>query len=171
MDKKYIDKFSANGSRLFWAAYGSRTDGRDNGRSQYQPSPPDYGACGSSGTNLTNCGYKFSSVHESLNLYDGSKPAAAAWVYRLGQWIDNHAPVDTGNSYGHGYDRYYPTIDGAFEDGPDCLHPQSFNIGYWDDSGGLSELAIDVNDTRWQTLTNPNTLQNGTYFMALGQAT
>jgi len=38
MDKKYIDKFSANGSRLFWAAYGSRTDGRDNGRSQYQPS-------------------------------------------------------------------------------------------------------------------------------------
>jgi len=90
-------------------------------------------------------------------------------VYRLGQWIDNHAPVDTGNSYGHGYDRYHPTIDGAFEDGPDCLHPQSFNIGYWDDSGGLSELAIDVNDTRWKTLTNPNILQNGTYSMALGQ--
>jgi len=83
MDKKYIDKFNANGSHLFWAPYGSRTDGRDNGRRPYQASPPDYGACGSSGTNLTNCGYKFSSVHESLNLYDGSKPAAAAWVYRL----------------------------------------------------------------------------------------
>ena len=170
LNKKYIDKFSANGSRLFWAAYGSRTDGRDNGRSQYQPSPPDYSACGSSGTNLTTCGYQFSSVHENLSLCDGSNPGAAAWVYRLGQWIDNHAPVNTGNNYDHGYDRYHPTVDGAFDGGPDFLHPQWFNIGYWDDSGGLSELAIDVNDTRWRTLTNPATLQNGTYAISLGQA-
>ena len=91
-------------------------------------------------------------------------------MYRLGQWIDNHAPVNTGNNYEHGYDRYHPTVDGAFDGGPDCLHPQWFNIGYWDDSGGLSELAIDVNDTRWRTLTNPATLQNGTYAISLGKA-
>ena len=139
-DRKYIDRWSANGSRLFWAAYGARTDGRDNGFYKCQPNPPDYSECGNNGfsINLENCGYKFSAAHAGL--CDGTDPDGARWVYRLAQWIDNHTPVNTGTPYGYHYDRYHydryhPTVDGALVGGADCLHPQSFDIGYWDDSG------------------------------------
>ena len=167
LSKKYIDRFSANGSRLFWAAYGARTDGRDNEKSQYQPTPADYSGCNGGNLDLDSCGYRFSTVHSTLGLCDGTNPAAADWVYRLGYWIDNHAPVDTGHAYDYQGDRYHPTVDGALEGGSDCLHPGSFNVGYWDDSGGLTELAIDVNGTNWRTLSDPGLLENGVYSVAL----
>ena len=170
LKKKYIDRFSANGSRLFWAAYGARTDGRDNNRTQYQPSPTDYSGCVDGNINLASCGYRFGSVHAGLGLCDGSDPNAADWVYRLGWWIDNHAPVDTGNSYDYHHDRYHPTVDGALEGGSDCLHPESFNIGYWDDSGSLAELSIDINGVNWRNITDPEILVNGVYPIPIGGA-
>ncbi len=161
--KKYIDRYSANASRLFWAARGARTDGRDNDKLAYQPSPADYSDY--TEDNPKRCGYKFSDVHASLGLCDGSDPDAAHWVYQLGQWIDNHAVADTGKPYGYHDDRFHPTVDGALEGGADCLHPQSFNVGYWDDSGGLASLSIDINGQVWRTETD---LTNGVYAVPLG---
>ena len=168
-DRKYIDRWSANGSRLFWAAYGARTDGRDNDFYKYQPNPPDYSECGNNGfsINLENCGYKFSAAHAGL--CDGTDPDGARWVYRLAQWIDNHTPVNTGTPYGYHYDRYHPTVDGALVGGADCLHPQSFDIGYWDDSGGLDELAIDVNGANWRLYNDPAALNNSTLSIPIGR--
>ena len=168
-DKKYIDRFSANASRLFWAAYGARTDGRDNDFNKYQPNPPDYSDCQDGGISRDNCGFKFSAVHETLGLCNGTDPDGARWVYRLAQWIDNHAPIDTGSPYDYGYDRYHPTVDGALVGGPDCLHPKRFDVGYWDDSGGLAQLDIEVNGAPWRSEDDPAELDNGVLSIPIGR--
>ncbi|MEE8267951.1 MAG: hypothetical protein V3R97_03480 [Gemmatimonadales bacterium] len=165
LNKKYLDRFAANASRAFWAAYGARTDGRDNLNPDYQPTPLDYSACTGGNYNLQKCGFKFSTVHAGLPLCDGSDAMAADWVYRFGQWMDNHTPVDKGSPYGYQYDRYHPTVDGALKGGSDCLHPKWFRVGFWDDSGSIDELAIDVDGTNWRTL---NDLSNGVYKVHLG---
>lgn len=160
--RNFIDRFGANGSPMFWAAYGSRTDGRYNDRPEYQPELPDYSTC--SNNDPEKCGYRFSDIHASLPICGGTNPVAASWVHKLAQWIDNHAPVDLpGNDYQYQYDRYHPTVDAALVPGADCLHPTEFKVGFWDDSGSLSELDIQLNNAPWVTVNNPAQLDNGFY--------
>ncbi len=159
--RNYIDRYGANGSPMFWAAYGARTDGRDNAMAEYQPDQPDFSTC--SDTDPEKCGYYFGSVHAALPLCDGSSVNAANWVYQLSQWIDNHAPVDQpGKPYNYQYDRYHPTVEGAFvPTGNDCgINPTSFDIGFWDDSGSIVELDIDLNGSDYMNVTNPGQLNN-----------
>lgn len=151
--RKYIDRYGANGSRLFWAAYGSRTDGRYNDRAQYQPEFLDYSTC--SNTSPEKCGYRFSDIHSSLPICDGTNPVAAQWVQQLAQWIDHHAPVDVvdldanmnpiDRDYQYHYDRYHPTVDVALVPGASCLQPNALTVGFWDDSGSLASLDIQLN--------------------------
>ncbi|MEM7254527.1 MAG: hypothetical protein AAF493_24170 [Pseudomonadota bacterium] len=165
--KKYIDRYSANGSRLFWAAFGARTDGRDNERSEYQPTSPSYAGCTTS--NPKECGYRFSDIHaEEVALCQGSDPAGAAWVYQLGQWIDHHAPVDTASDFTYHHDRYHPSVDMAILGGKDCEHPQFFNVGFWDDRGALAALNITINGASWIAVDDPDELANGFYPVHLG---
>ncbi len=163
--RKYIDRYGANSSRLFWAAYGARTDGRYNDRVQYQPEFPDYSTC--SNGSPEKCGYRFSSIHASLQICDGTNPAAARWVHELAQWIDNHAPADMpGKSYQYHYDRYHPTVDAALVPGTDCLHPSEFKVGFWDDSGSLAALDIQLNGAPWGN--PPSSPANGFHTVSLG---
>jgi hypothetical protein len=129
----------ALGSPAFWAAYGERTDGRDNSLSAYQP---DYGA--------GDWGYRFSPIHAvSPGLCAAQNPVWADWVHRFGVWIDNHLPRDTGQSLlGYHADRYHPTVDFAFSGIPGQLR-----IGYWDDEGTVS-LQVEVNGQVTQSQQN-----------------
>lgn len=165
--RNFIDQYGANSSSVYWAAFGARTDGRFNGRSQYQPEFPDYSTC--SNGSPDKCGYHFSNIHASLPICDGSNPNAARWVSKLAQWIDNHAPADIpGKPYQYHYDRYHPTVDGALVPGTDCLHPTEFKVGFWDDSGKLSELDIQLNNAPWINVTDVTQLNNGFYTVNLG---
>ena len=159
--KRYINRYGANGSRLFWAARNMRTDGRNNLEPDYQPTNDDYVGC--TDGSPSNCGYKFSEEHADLGLCDGSNPTAAKWVYQLSQWIDNHAPVDTGDAFEYQFDRYHPTVDSALLGGADCQHPQFLNIGFWDDSGSLKSLKTQIDGVDWFEVTDPDDLGNGYY--------
>ncbi|GAB4186912.1 MAG: hypothetical protein Tsb002_11740 [Wenzhouxiangellaceae bacterium] len=164
--RNYIDKYGANGSPMFWAAMGQRTDGRDNQKPEYQPDQPDFSTC--SNTDPAKCGYYYGSVHDNLPLCDGSNPTQAQWVYQLSQWIDNHAPADIpGEPFQYHHDRYHPSVDGALVTAHDCLTPSSFDVGFWDDSGSLVELDIDLNGADWINVTNPAQLNNGFYSVPL----
>ncbi|MEZ6013772.1 MAG: hypothetical protein R3F49_01545 [Planctomycetota bacterium] len=127
----------ALGSPAFWAAYGERTDGRDNSLPQYQP---NYAA--------GEWGFRFSPIHAtSPGLCAQSNPIWADWVHRFGLWIDNHMPRDTGlSSMGYAADRFHPTVDFAYTGVPGQIR-----VGYWDDEGIVSvEVAVNgvVTETR-----------------------
>lgn len=119
----------ALGSPAFWAAYGERTDGRDNTIPDYQP---DYANAA--------WGYHFSSIHAtSPGLCAASEPEWASWVRLFGQWIDNHMPRDTGASvFDFKYDRYQPTADFALS--PDLAR---LVVGFWDDRGTVA-LTVEL---------------------------
>ena len=161
--RKYISRYGANASPMFWAAFGGRTDGRDNALPQYQPQSPDFSTC--TDGNPQNCGFVYTSSHDNLATCNGSDPDAARWVFELAQWIDNHAPTDVPNKpQQYQADRYHPTLASALvPDGTDCTStPLSLDIGFWDDTGHIAELAMDINGTNYFTETNPSVLNNGT---------
>lgn len=131
--KNYANAISgALGSPAFWAARGERTDGRDN--SLYQSGA----VCGSSPT------FAHSSGHAANpNLCGQNNLTMAQWVYRLGQWIDNHMPRDTGTDYAAKHDRYHPALDIAAIDG--LCQASKLRVGYWDDSGSLAKVEVLLN--------------------------
>lgn len=133
----------ALGSPAFWAARGERTDGRNNNLAIYQPNV-------SSG----QWGFRFSTIHDTaLNLCNGTDLAAAQWVYKLGTWIDNYSPRDTGNSvYGSKYDYYHPVVASALTT-EDCA-PTNLRIGFWDDTGILKSVQLTVNGVSRLLLNN-----------------
>ncbi|MCB0330455.1 MAG: hypothetical protein KDD70_12350 [Bdellovibrionales bacterium] len=137
----------ALGSLAFMAARGERTDGRDNTLNHFQPN-----------YDVENWGFHFSDVHATAyDLCDGTNLQAAQWVYKLGQWIDNHTPRDVPQSSSHQYlptkfDRYHPSIDGAIVTN-DCA-PTTLRVGFWDDSGQLSAIEIYRNGNLELTLTD-----------------
>jgi hypothetical protein len=130
-------ELGALGSPAFWAAYGARTDGRNNDLPQYAPNYP-------AGT----WGYRFSSIHASdPGLCAAANPEWASWVRVLGEWIDNHMPRDTGaNAYGYKYDRFPPTVEFGLT--PSRTH---LRVGYWDDRGSVT-LEFRLNGARVGTL-------------------
>ncbi|MCB0340508.1 MAG: hypothetical protein KDD53_12930, partial [Bdellovibrionales bacterium] len=73
-------------------------------------------------------------------LCDGSKPNAASWVLRFGQWIDIHGPRDVGGKFGAKFDRYHPSVDSALSS-KECSLTQ-LRVGYWDDRGAISRLEV-----------------------------
>jgi hypothetical protein len=131
LGRNYVHQRSgALGSAAFWAARGERTDGRDNALAVYQPN-----------YSQQQWGYRYSSIHkEAVDLCDGSDEEAAQWVYRLGLWIDNHAPRDVGLEYPTKFDRYHPTVH-ANVSGEGC-NPDTLHIGAWDDSGTLAMIEV-----------------------------
>jgi hypothetical protein len=139
----------ALGSPAFWAAYGERTDGRDNDLPAYQP---DYAN--------QDWGYHFGAIHAtSPGLCAASDPEWASWVRRFGQWIDNHMPRDTGATvFDYQYDRYAPTLDFALDDARAALV-----VGVWDD-GGTVALTVELDGS---ALTSLESLTNGSTTVAL----
>ncbi len=141
-------QMGALGSPAFWAAYGERTDGRDNDLAIYQP-------------NYANgdWGYRFSPIHATaLGLCDASNPAWAEWVRTLGQWIDNGMPRNvTGAAYDYQLDRFHPAVDFGLTD--DLL---KIRIGWWDNRG-TATVRIEVNGR--QIVQAPN-LANGSFEFA-----
>ncbi len=139
----------ALGSPLFWYARGERTDGRDNnyylglGRYFHNPSHP--------------------------TLCDGTKSeAVTTWVYRLGQWLDNHMPRDVqGKTQTYHKDRYHPSVDGALTDDVSCT-PNQLRVGFWDDSGSLSRLDIQLNGVT--VATYDTGLNNGSKTVSLSSS-
>lgn len=127
-NKNYADTISgALGSPAFWAARGERTDGRNNAL-YAATSPP----------------YRFSSVHATTpGLCAQNDPRNADWVHKLGLWIDNHMPRDTGGNFPANKDRYHPTVDGAVHDS--LCHGTTLRVGYWDDSGFLQKVEVFKN--------------------------
>ncbi len=160
--RKYIDRYSANGSPMFWAAYGGRTDGRSNTMLEYQPDQMDFSTC--SDGDPSKCGYVYTASHDNLATCNGTDLNAAKWVYQLSQWIDNHAPVNVPNEV-HNYDadRYHPTAEAALvPDAGDCgVTPLSLDLGFWDDSGGLDTLDVNLNGQDYFEVTDNNQLLNG----------
>jgi hypothetical protein len=128
-------QLGALGSPVFWAAYGERTDGRQNFLPQYAP---NYA------TGIW--GYRFSAVHAtSPGLCAASNPAWAEWVRTLGQWIDNHMPRNTDNSsFPYKFDRYPPTVDFAL------LPDGRVRVGWWDDQGSVA-LELQRNGVTLQS--------------------
>ena len=136
----------ALGSQLFWAARGGRTDNRNNDHVDMQA---NY-AC-TSCTDKVRWGFHYSSAHDALpgdaeiDCTDGD-PDYANWVFKLGKWIDNHMPRNTGANYGYGFDWYHPTADMALAD-PDCTTSVGLRIGWWDDTGAVTRIKVKLNDT------------------------
>lgn len=139
----------ALGSSAFWAAYGERTDGRDNTLPEYQA---NYAA--------GNWGYQFSSIHATApGLCASSNPEWAEWVRTFGQWIDNHCPRDTGDSSkGYKFDRFHPTVDFGLS-----LAPVGLRFGYWDNEGAVS-LDFQLNDAPVASVAD---LPNGSFVIGL----
>lgn len=131
--QKWADAINgALGSPAFWAARGKRTDGR-------MGSFPDWNHDPVHATDPDLCGQN--------NPPDAAK---ASWVAKLGQWIDNLMPRDTGNTFGGmtldaKWDRYHPTVDGAVIDG--LCRGTRLRVGYWDDSGILARVEATKNGT------------------------
>lgn len=148
-----VSVLGALGSPVFWAARGERTDGRDNDLSIYQPNPAQ-----------GQWGYRFSAVHTTaVNLCDGSDPESARWVYRLGTWIDNGMVRDTGSSpHGATFDYYHPT--GAIGLASDTCADSPLRIGFWDDSGSVSAVKVQVGSGALSTYTG---LSNGSLEIAV----
>ncbi len=126
------DTIGALGSPAFWAAYGKRTDGRDNTLAEYQP---DYAGA--------DWGYFFSSVHATTpGLCAASNATWAEWVRKLGVWIDHHMPRNTGSGNGFKFDRFHPTVDLACAGGDS----RSLRIGWWDNSNSV-DVTVELNGT------------------------
>ncbi|MCI5066051.1 hypothetical protein MRY87_10030 [bacterium] len=141
-DRNFIDtKSGALGSPAFWAARGERTDGRNNNLARYAPDYPN-----------GQWGYRYSAVHHRQNdLCDGTNQEAAEWVYRFGQWIDNHTPRDKDPQFSTKFDRFHPTVDVAVSS-QQCT-PGTLRIGYWDDSDELAAVELYRNGELEVTLT------------------
>ena len=152
LDRNYANStWGALGSPAFWAAYGERTDGRDNDLLAYRP---DY----ANGV----FGYRFSSVHATdPALCSSSNPAWAEWVRTFGNWIDNHTPRNVeGTTFGYNFDRYHPTVDLALVNvgGPNGLKPErpALRIGFWDNTGQV-DLEVQLNGVSvWTATGQPN---------------
>jgi len=132
----------AIGSQLFWAARGRRTDNRDN-----SASPANY-ACTSCSAKA-RWGFYYSSAHDTLSAPGGhpcvaGDAAYAAWLFKLGKWIDNHLPRDTGNAYGYKFDWYHPTADTALSTS-NCAATQ-LRVGWWDDTNKLKSISVLLDD-------------------------
>jgi hypothetical protein len=146
----------ALGSPAWWAARGERTDGRRNDLAKYQP---NYAA--------GQWGFRFSAVHATdPGLCNQNDAAVAQWVYRFGQWIDNHMPRDTGAAYGWKHDWYHPSVDAALS-AADCSLTD-LRVGFWDDSGSVAELLVSINDAVIVSHTN---YRNGAVFVPLAGVT
>jgi hypothetical protein len=142
----------ALGSSVFWAARGERTDGRDNTLANYQPNIAQ-----------GRWGFKFSAVHQGLDLCDGRNEDGAKWVYKLGTWIDNHMPRDKGNTpYGSKFDSFHPSISSHLIDAQ-CI-PTALRVGFWDDTGTLSKVTVKVQNT---ALANEVNIPNGSLDLPL----
>ncbi len=144
--RKYANSIQgALGSPAFWAAYGARTDGRDNDLPQYQPNYP-----------AGDWGFFHSDVHATApGLCAASNPAWAEWVHTFGLWIDNHMPRDTGQTpYGSKFDRFPPTIDFGLTD-----DLASLRVGFWDNRG-VQHVEVFVNGIRLGALVS---LPNGSF--------
>ena len=50
------------------------------------------------------------------------------------------------------------------------MHPQFFNVGYWDDSGNLAELKIELNGAPWISKTDSSELTNSIYRVPINGA-
>lgn len=126
--KNFADTISgALGSPAFWAARGERTDGRNNAL---------YAA--------TNPPYKFSAIHATNPaLCTQGDATKAAWVQKLGQWIDNHMPRDVGGNFPAKKDTYHPTVDSAYSN--NLCDGTKLRVGYWDDSGFLKLVQVSKN--------------------------
>lgn len=140
-------KVGALGSPAFWAARGQRTDGRDNSDPKFQKNlgSGDYG-------------YVFSAIHATNpDLCGQGDLTKAQWVYKLGQWIDNHMPRNRGvNPYDYHFDWYHPAVDVAIDTG--TCSPTRLRVGYWDDTGSIDKLDIYLNDALQATYSS---LSNG----------
>lgn len=137
----------AIGSSLFWAARGRRTDNRDN-----NAAVAHYG-CTSGCTDAYRFGYYYSAIHDNLGNPAGhpcatGDAAYAAWVFKLGKWIDNHMPRDTdpNHTYGYKFDWYHPTADTAISTS-NCAATQ-LRIGWWDDSNALKSISVLLDDNQ-----------------------
>jgi len=159
--KRFAASFlGAMGSPAWWAARNERTDGRDNNLTKYKPywdggpnngypqnpsNPNDY-------YGLLNYGFRHTS---HPNLCDGSNLDAARWVRKFGQWIDYHMPRDNPGALGLKFkdDHYHPTVDGALSDSTSCA-PEELKVGFWDDSGLIKRIEIQVNTVSVLTQNN-----------------
>ena len=147
-----VDHEAALGSPIFWYARGERTDGRDNNYYLGQGS------------------YYFNPAHASLSdLCAGTQSETVTnWINRLGLWLDNHMPRDVqGKTETYHKDRYHPSVDGALSDALNCL-PTEIRIGYWDDSGSLKRLELELNGASVATFTSA--LANGYKIVRLEDA-
>jgi hypothetical protein len=132
----------AIGSQLFWAARGRRTDNRSN-----TASVANYSCTSCSAK--ARWGFYYSSEHDTLGLPGGHRcvtgdAAYAAWLFKLGKWIDNHMPRDSGHSYGYKFDWYHPTADAALSTGT-CA-PTQLRVGWWDDSNQMKSITVLLDD-------------------------
>ncbi|HEV8580650.1 MAG TPA: hypothetical protein VGX68_16410 [Thermoanaerobaculia bacterium] len=150
-NKNYADMISgALGSPAFWAARGERTDGRNNAL-YFGTLPPASPA--------NKPPYHFTSVHATNpGLCAQNDPVKAAWVHKLGQWIDNHMPRDGTGNFPVDKDRYHPTVDGALYDS--LCAGTKLRVGYWDDSGFLQQVQVFKNGVSIGGPWGPN-LPNG----------
>ena len=133
--KNYADaRFGAIGSPLWWAAYGARTDGRNNADPKFQKDLAN-----------SDWGYFFSSVHAtSPGLCSSGDATKAQWVYDLGTWIDNHMPRNEGvNQWDYHYDWYHPAVDSAIV--TRTCAPTKLRIGFWDDTGSVNSITVKKN--------------------------
>ncbi len=135
LQRHYADsRLGALGSPAFWAAYGGRTDGRDN-------TDPHFAK--NLSVNPVQWSFRYSAAHDALDLCSGTAPDAAQWVYRLGQWIDNHLPRNRSTSPGAknaGFDFYHPAVDLAVID--TTCQPDLLRAGWWDDGGQLAQVTV-----------------------------
>ena len=134
--KDYYNNDGALGSPLFWAAYGGRTDNRDNTDPFYQ-----------------NSKFKYSLVHNALGLCNGDE-TTANFVYQFGLWIDHLMPKDTQSNppYNPDWDRFHPSVnfDLALINGdPTMKDTTALVVSYWDDTdfSGGGTLEVYVNGT------------------------
>lgn len=159
----------ALGSSLFWAARGRRTDNRSN-----SAAPANYGCLTCAPKD--RFGYYYSSIHDTFNLLTGhpctsGDAAYAAWVFKLGKWIDNHMPRNTGNAYGYKFDWYHPTSDTALSTS-NCAATQ-LRVGWWDDSNQIKSVSVLLDENassplyyvQWPDAAHP--IRNGEALVAL----
>jgi hypothetical protein len=132
----------ALGSQLFWAARGLRTDNRSNAAYVADYDCVTQACIDHPGLRW---GFYYSDEHDALqNNCTTGLPGYADWVFKLGKWIDNHMPRDTGYPKGYKYDWYHPTADTAIST-TDCALTQ-MRVGWWDDSDQLKSVKVWVND-------------------------
>ena len=142
-----VPRLGALGSPAFWAAYGARTDGRDNNHAKFAKyiGPPQ----------RDRWPYKTSAVHATTpGLCGQNDQKKASWVYRFGQWIDNQMPRNEQTGSGatnYHFDWYHPTVDFAIVEHsdtdavlvyPEC-DPSTLRVGYWDDTGSVAEVKLE----------------------------